>query len=194
MRTHTLTRKTAETDITLTLNLDGEGRADIATGVGFLDHMLMHIARHGLFDLTVRAVGDLHVDFHHTVEDVGIALGTALAAALGDKKGIRRFGSASLPMDDTLADAAVDLSGRAFLVFNAKFPTAKVGDFDTELVEEFFRALSGNARMNLHVNVRYGTNSHHIAEASFKAVARALSDAVRIDPRERGVPSTKGTL
>jgi imidazoleglycerol-phosphate dehydratase len=194
MRTAEITRKTAETDITLSLNLDGSGAADIATGVGFFDHMLTHIARHGLFDLKVRAVGDLHVDFHHTVEDVGIVLGQALARALGDKAGIRRFGSAAAPMDESLAEVAVDLSGRAFLVFNAAFHAPKIGEFDVELVEEFFRAFSGNARCNLHVNVRYGRNNHHIAEAIFKAAAKALSDAVRIDPRERGVPSTKGTL
>ena len=194
MRTAEITRKTAETDITLSLNLDGSGAADIATGVGFFDHMLTHIARHGLFDLKVRAAGDLHVDFHHTVEDVGIVLGQALARALGDKAGIRRFGHAAAPMDESLAEVAVDLSGRAFLVFNAAFHAPKIGEFDVELVEEFFRAFSGNARCNLHVNVRYGRNNHHIAEAIFKAAAKALSDAVRIDPRERGVPSTKGTL
>lgn len=194
MRTADITRKTAETDIQLSLNLDGTGQADISTGVGFLDHMLTHIARHGLFDLRVKAVGDLHIDFHHTTEDVGIALGTALAKALGDKAGIRRFGSASAPMDESLANVAADLSGRAFLVFNVRFTAPKIGEFDTELVEEFFRAFAGNAKMNLHINVPYGTNSHHIAEAVFKGVAKALADAVRIDPRERGVPSTKGTL
>jgi imidazoleglycerol-phosphate dehydratase len=187
-------RKTAETDIRLSIDLDGSGVADIATGVGFLDHMLTHIARHGLFDLKVKAAGDLHVDFHHTVEDVGIALGTALAQAAGDKAGIRRFGWASVPMDEALANVAVDLSGRAFLVFHADFKAGKVGEIDTELFEEFFRALAANARMNLHINAPYGANNHHVAEAIFKGVAKALAEAVRIEPRERGVPSTKGVL
>jgi imidazoleglycerol-phosphate dehydratase len=193
-RSAEIVRKTAETDIRLSLNLDGSGVAEISTGVGFLDHMLTHIARHGLIDLTVQAKGDLHVDFHHTVEDVGIALGTAIAKALGDKAGIRRFGWASVPMDEALANVAIDLSGRAFLVFNAKFKAGKVGEIDTELFEEFFRAFAANAKMNLHINAPYGGNNHHVAEAIFKCVAKALAEAVRIDPRERGVPSTKGIL
>lgn len=193
-RTAEISRKTAETDIRLSLNLDGSGVAEISTGVGFLDHMLTHIARHGLIDLKVQAKGDLHVDFHHTVEDVGIALGSAIAQALGNKAGIRRFGWASVPMDEALANVAIDLSGRAFLVFNAKFKAGKVGEIDTELFEEFFRALAANAKMNLHINAPYGGNNHHVAEAIFKCVAKALAEAVRIDPRERGVPSTKGIL
>jgi len=187
-------RITAETDIDLSLALDGSGEADIDTGIGFLDHMLTHIARHGLFDLRVRAVGDLHIDFHHTAEDVGIVLGQALLKALGDKAGIRRYGWAMVPMDEARADVAIDLSGRSFLVFNAPFNAGKIGEFDTELVEEFFRAFAGNAKMNLHIQVPYGKNNHHIAEAIFKGVAKALCDAVRIEPRQPGIPSTKGSL
>ncbi len=187
-------RKTKETDIALSLNLDGSGKVSAETGVGFLDHMLDHLGRHGRLDLKVTARGDLHVDDHHTVEDVGICLGEALAKALGAKKGIRRFGAASVPMDDALADVAIDLSGRAACVCNIPFTEAKVGLFDVELVEEFLRALANSAKLNLHINVRYGRNNHHMAEAVFKALARALSDAVRIDERVKGVPSTKGTL
>jgi imidazoleglycerol-phosphate dehydratase len=194
-RTATIERKTKETDISLTVNLDGTGVADIATGIGFLDHMLTALARHGLFDLKVRADGDLHIDFHHTTEDVGIVLGSAMARALGDKRGIRRFGNASVPMDETLVDAAVDISGRPFLVWNVDFARPKIGEMDTELFEEFFRALAFNAMVTLHVNQRAGRNAHHVAEACFKATARALRMACEIDPRAAdAIPSTKGAL
>jgi imidazoleglycerol-phosphate dehydratase len=193
-RTASVDRKTAETNIQLTLNVDGTGLADISTGVGFLDHMLTLFTKHGAFDLTIRAAGDLHVDGHHTVEDTGICLGQALTKALGDKAGIRRYGHFTLPMDETLATAAVDLGGRFTLAYRADFPAAKIGDFDTELVEEFWRAFGANALCNLHILVHYGRNSHHISEAVFKATARALRMAVESDPRMTGVPSTKGTL
>jgi imidazoleglycerol-phosphate dehydratase len=194
-RTATLTRTTSETDISLTLNLDGAGQADIATGIGFLDHMLTALARHGLFDLTVRARGDLHIDFHHTTEDVGIVLGQAFARALGDKRGIRRFGHALVPMDETLAEAAVDISGRPFLAWNVSFERPKIGEMDTELFEEFFRALAFNALVTLHVTRRAGHNAHHVAEACFKASARALRMATEFDPRAGdAIPSTKGSL
>ena len=194
-RTATITRTTTETDITLTLDLDGSGRAEIATGIGFLDHMLTALARHGLFDLTVRAKGDLHIDFHHTTEDVGIVLGQAFARALGDKRGIRRFGHALVPMDETLAEAAVDISGRPFLAWNVSFERPKIGEMDTELFEEFFRALAFNALVTLHVTRRAGHNAHHVAEASFNAPARALRMATEIDPRVGdAIPSTKGAL
>ncbi len=193
-RRATVTRKTRETDITLTLDLDGKGESAIATGVGFLDHMLELFSKHAGFDLAVDAAGDLHVDDHHTVEDVGICLGQALARALGDKAGIRRFGWAATPMQDSLANVAIDLSGRFALVFNANFPSPKIGNFDAELVAEFMEAFASNAGMNLHVNAPYGGNSHHIAEAIFKALAKALAWAVDPDPRAAGVPSTKGTL
>ena len=193
-RTARIERKTAETEIRLELNLDGSGRADVATGVGFFDHMLTLLAKHAAFDLSVEAKGDLHVDQHHTVEDVGICFGRALREALGDKSGIRRYGHFTLPMEETLATVAVDLSGRYFLVFQAQFPSAKIGDFDSELVEDFWQAAAGNALANLHVLVHYGRNSHHISEAIFKATARALRMAVENDPRMSGVPSTKGTL
>ncbi len=195
MRTATITRTTAETDISVTLDLDGTGRSDNQTGVGFFDHMLDQLARHAMIDLTVRAEGDLQVDDHHTVEDTGIAIGQALAEALGDKRGIRRYGACQLPMDDALLRAALDLSGRPYLVWNVEFPTAKIGGFDTELVREFFQALSTHGGITLHVDRLHGLNSHHIAEAAFKAVARALRDAVEPDPR-RGdaIPSTKGAL
>src|ERR1700722_10266316 len=190
-----LTRTTSETDISLTLDLDGTGVADIATGIGFLDHMLTSLARHGLFDLTVRAKGDLHIDFHHTTEDVGIVLGAAFARALGDKRGIRRFGNALIPMDETLAEAAVDISGRPFLAWNVDFERPKIGEMDTELFEEFFRALAFNAQVTLHVTRRAGHNAHHVAEACFKATARALRMAVEPDPRIGStIPSTKGVL
>ena len=195
MRTATITRKTAETDISVTLDLDGSGAYDNQTGVGFFDHMLDQLARHALIDLTVRAEGDLHIDDHHTVEDTGIAIGQALTAALGDKTGIRRYGSCLLPMDDALVRAALDLSGRPFLVWNVDLPTAKIGTFDTALVREFFQALSTHGGITLHVDALHGINSHHIAEAAFKAVARALRDAVETDPRRAdAVPSTKGAL
>ncbi len=194
-RTATITRKTAETEITVTLDLDGSGRAQIATGIGFLDHMLTALARHSLFDLSVAAEGDLHVDFHHTTEDVGIVIGQALARALGDKRGITRFGHALVPMDEALAEAAVDLSGRPYLAFAAEFPQPKIGDMDTELFEEFFRALATNALLNLHLTARAGRNAHHIAEACFKATARALRIATNPDPRlGDAIPSTKGSL
>ena len=194
-RTATLSRQTSETDITLTLNLDGTGQADIATGIGFLDHMLTALTRHGLFDLTVRAKGDLHIDFHHTTEDVGIVLGRAFAQALGDKRGITRFGHALVPMDEALAEAVIDISGRPFLVWNVAFERPKIGEMDTELFEEFFRALATNAAITLHVTRRAGHNAHHVAEACFKATARALRMAVAIDPRAAdAIPSTKGAL
>jgi imidazoleglycerol-phosphate dehydratase len=194
-RIATIERKTSETDISLTVNLDGTGMADIATGIGFLDHMLTALARHGLFDLTVRADGDLHIDFHHTTEDVGIVLGAAFARAVGDKRGVRRFGNALIPMDETLAEAAVDMSGRPFLVWNVDFDRAKIGEMDTELFEEFFRAFAFNAMVTLHITRRAGHNAHHIAEACFKAMARALRMAVELDPRAGdAIPSTKGAL
>jgi imidazoleglycerol-phosphate dehydratase len=195
MRSATITRKTAETAISVTLNLDGTGAYDNATGIGFFDHMLDQLARHSLIDLTIRATGDLHIDDHHTVEDVGITLGQALAQALGDKRGIRRYGSCLLPMDDAQIRAALDLSARPYLICNLAFPTAKIGTFDTELVREFFQALSTHGGITLHIDQLHGINSHHIAEAAFKAVARALRDAVEVDPRKAdAIPSTKGAL
>ncbi len=195
MRRHSLTRSTAETEISVTLDLDGNGTYDIQTGVGFFDHMLDQLARHSLIDMTVRAKGDLHIDDHHTVEDTGIALGQALAAALGEKRGIQRYGSCLLPMDDALVRAALDLSGRPFLVWSLDMPSAKIGTFDTELVREFFQALSTHGGITLHVDLLHGLNSHHIAEAAFKAVARALREAVATDPRKaNAIPSTKGAL
>ncbi len=195
MREATITRTTAETQIEVALNLDGTGVYDNQTGVGFFDHMLDQLSRHSLIDLTIRAKGDLHVDDHHTVEDTGIAIGQALTRALGDKKGIRRYGSFLLAMDDSLVRAALDLSARPFLVWNVDFPTQKIGGFDTELVREFFQALSTHGGITLHVDRLHGINSHHIAEAAFKAVARALREAVEPDPRMAGVlPSTKGAL
>jgi imidazoleglycerol-phosphate dehydratase len=194
-RTATLKRKTTETDINLTLVVDGSGTSDIATGVGFFDHMLTALARHAGFDLTVRATGDLHIDSHHTVEDVGIVLGQALRQALGDKAGITRFGQALVPMDEALAEAAVDISGRAFLAWSAHFERPMLGTMDTQLCEEFFRAFAGNALVTLHITSRAGTNAHHVAESCFKAAARALRMAVAIDPRNAGaIPSTKGAL
>jgi imidazoleglycerol-phosphate dehydratase len=194
-RTATLTRTTNETDIALTLALDGAGHAQIATGIGFLDHMLTAFARHALFDLSVQARGDLHIDFHHTTEDVGIVLGQALATALGDKRGIRRFGQALVPMDEALAEVAVDLSGRPFLAWDVEFAQPKIGEMDTELFEEFFRALAMNGLLTLHVQRRAGRNAHHVAEACFKAAARALRMATEADPRAKdAIPSTKGSL
>ena len=195
MRQATISRKTAETEISVEINLDGTGQYDNQTGVGFFDHMLDQLARHALIDMKIRAVGDLHIDDHHTVEDTGIALGQALREALGDKRGIRRYGECHLPMDEAQVRAALDLSGRAFLVWNVDFPTPKIGTFDTELVREFFTAFAGNAGLTLHVDRLHGFNSHHIAEAAFKAVARALRDAVETDPRKSdAIPSTKGAL
>jgi imidazoleglycerol-phosphate dehydratase len=194
-RTVSLARKTLETDITLTLSLDGSGKADIATGIGFLDHMLTALTRHALLDLTLRATGDLHIDFHHTTEDVGIVLGQAVAQALGERRGITRFGHALIPMDEALAEVAIDLSGRPFLVWDVSFAQPKIGEMDTELFEEFFRALAFNALLTLHVTRRAGHNAHHVAEACFKATARALRMAVTLDPRIGDtVPSTKGAL
>lgn len=195
MRSATITRQTAETDISVEITLDGSGAYDNQTGVGFLDHMLDQLARHALIDMTVRCTGDRHIDDHHTVEDVGIALGQALAEALGDKRGIRRYGACLLPMDDALVRAALDLSGRPYLVWNMDLPTAKIGNFDTELVREFFQAFAAQSGMTLHVDALHGFNSHHMAEAAFKAVARALREAVEADPRKGdAIPSTKGTL
>jgi imidazoleglycerol-phosphate dehydratase len=195
MRAASVSRRTAETNIALSLALDGSGRGEIATGIGFLDHMLELFARHALVDLAVKATGDLHVDQHHTAEDTGIALGQALAEALGDKKGIARYAAVHLPMDETLTRVAIDISGRPFLVFRTVFPTEKIGAFDCELVREFFQAFAMRAGLTLHVETLYGENSHHIAESCFKGLARALRQAVAIDPREEGrVPSTKGTL
>jgi imidazoleglycerol-phosphate dehydratase len=195
MRAGSVSRRTAETDVAVTLALDGTGKAEIATGVGFLDHMLELFARHALFDVTVKVSGDLHVDQHHTTEDAGIALGQAFAEALGDKKGIARYADVHLPMDETLSRIALDISGRPFLVFRTTFPTEKIGAFDTELVREFFQAFAMNAGVTLHVETLYGDNSHHIAESCFKGLARALRRAVAVDPREEGrIPSTKGAL
>lgn len=193
-RTASIDRNTAETQISLKVDLDGTGQAEIATGVGFFDHMLTLLAKHAAIDLCVQATGDLHVDQHHTVEDVGICLGRAIREALGDKSGIRRYGHFTLPMEETLVTSAIDFSGRYFLVFNAPFSSGKIGDFDSELVEDFWQATAANALANLHVVVHHGRNNHHIAEGIFKATARALRMAVESDPRQTGVPSTKGTL
>ena len=194
MRKATLERKTNETSISVTLDLDGAGRSDCQTGIGFFDHMLDQLARHSMIDIMVRATGDLHIDDHHTVEDTGIALGQALTRALGDKAGIRRYGSCLLPMDDALVQAALDLS-RPCLMWNIALPTAKIGSFDSELVREFFHAFAMQGDITLHIDQLHGINSHHIAEATFKAVARALRQAVEPDPRSAGaVPSTKGAL
>lgn len=187
-------RKTGETDVELTLNLDGKGKSNISTGVGFLDHMLDLFTKHALIDLTIQASGDQRVDDHHTVEDVGICLGQALKDALGDKKGITRFASTSVPMQESLADIAIDISGRPALVFNVNFNTNRIGNFDASLVREFLEAFSANAGINLHVNVPYGSNAHHIVEAIFKGLAKALDRAIKIDERMEGVPSTKGTM
>lgn len=193
-RTAKIDRQTSETQITLQLDLDGTGQSDVETGVGFLDHMLTLFTKHSAADLTVKAAGDLHIDQHHTAEDVGICLGQAVRQAAGDKAGIRRYGHFTLPMDETLATVAIDLSGRQYLHFQADFPSAKIGEFDSELVEEFWRAFSGNALCNLHILLHHGRNSHHIAEAIFKSSGRALRMAVESDPRMTGVPSTKGSL
>ncbi|MBC8354617.1 MAG: imidazoleglycerol-phosphate dehydratase HisB [Planctomycetes bacterium] len=193
-RTAKIDRKTNETEISLELNLDGSGKAQIQTGVGFLDHMLELLTRHAVIDLSVAAKGDLHVDQHHTVEDVGICFGQAIKQALGDKMGIRRYGHFTLPMEETLVTTAIDLSGRYFMVFSADFPSQKIGEFDSELVEDFWQATAANALANLHVVLHHGRNSHHISEAIFKGAARALRMAVEQDPRVPGVPSTKGTL
>lgn len=195
MRTASVTRATAETDISVEINLDGTGVYDNQTGVGFFDHMLDQLSRHSLIDMTIRAKGDYHIDDHHTVEDTGIALGQALVKALGDKTGIRRYASCLLPMDDALVRAALDLSARPYLIWNVELPTPKIGTFDTELVREFFQAFSTHGGITLHVDQLHGINSHHIAEAAFKAVARALREAVETDPRKAdAIPSTKGAL
>jgi imidazoleglycerol-phosphate dehydratase len=195
MRAASVSRRTAETDVAVSIALDGTGKAEISTGVGFLDHMLELFARHGLFDLTVKVTGDLHVDQHHTTEDAGIALGQAVLQALGDKRGIARYADIHLPMDETLTRVALDISGRPFLVFRTAFPTEKIGAFDTELVREWFQAFAMNAGITLHVETLYGSNSHHIAESCFKGLARSLRQAVAMDPREEGrIPSTKGAL
>ncbi|GAM09541.1 imidazoleglycerol-phosphate dehydratase [Geobacter sp. OR-1] len=193
-RSALIERVTKETRIKLAIDLDGTGQAKVCTSVPFLDHMLDLFARHGLFDLTVEASGDIDIDFHHTVEDIGIVLGQAMREALGDKKGIRRYGQATVPMDETLASVATDLSGRPYLVYNVRIPKVKIGEFDVELAREFFQALTNNLAANLHINVMYGDNVHHILEACFKATARALDTATQMDPRIEGVMSTKGTI
>ncbi|MEP6018912.1 MAG: imidazoleglycerol-phosphate dehydratase HisB [Paracoccaceae bacterium] len=195
MRKASITRTTAETDISVEINLDGTGSYDNQTGVGFFDHMLDQLSRHALIDMTVRCKGDLHIDDHHSVEDVGIALGQALTKAVAEKRGIFRYGSCLLPMDDALVRAALDISGRPFLVWNVNFPTSKIGTFDTELVREFFQAFATHGGLTLHVDALHGLNSHHIAEAAFKSVARALRQALDVDPRQAdSIPSTKGAL
>ncbi|MAQ82118.1 MAG: imidazoleglycerol-phosphate dehydratase [Maritimibacter sp.] len=195
MRTAEIVRKTAETDISVSIELDGTGSYEMDTGIGFFDHMLDQLSRHSLIDMKVRCQGDLHIDDHHSVEDTGIAIGQALAKALGDKKGIRRYGSCLLPMDDALVRAALDLSGRPYLVWNVDIAAQKIGTFDTELVREFFQALSTHGGITLHVDALHGINAHHIVEAAFKAVARALREAVETDPRKSdAIPSTKGAL
>jgi imidazoleglycerol-phosphate dehydratase len=194
MRDATITRTTSETAISVSLSLDGTGTAKVSTGVGFFDHMLDQLAKHSLIDMTITAKGDLHIDDHHTVEDVGIAIGQALSKALGDKKGIRRYGHFALAMDDAQIACALDLSARPYLICNLDFPTAKIGSFDTELVREFFQALSTHGGITLHIDKKHGFNSHHIAEAAFKAVAKSLRMAVEKDPRNDALPSTKGAL
>ncbi|MCS6776810.1 MAG: imidazoleglycerol-phosphate dehydratase HisB [Chloroherpetonaceae bacterium] len=193
-RTARIERQTTETQIVLSLDLDGQGQADIQTGIGFLDHMLTLLTRHALLDLTVRATGDLHVDAHHTVEDVGICLGRALTAALGDRAGIQRYGHMTLPMDEALVSATIDLSGRPFFVWQGELPREHLGAFPSELTQDFWHAVAVNAGMNLHIQCHYGRNTHHLIEGTFKAFARALRQAVAIDPRMSGVPSTKGVL
>jgi imidazoleglycerol-phosphate dehydratase len=193
-RTAAVQRQTAETKITLELNLDGSGQSNVSTGIGFFDHMLTLLSKHSLIDITVDAQGDLDVDHHHTVEDVGICLGQALNEALGDKSGIGRYGSIALPMEETLVTIAIDLSGRIAFVFRVDFPTEKIGNFDAQLVDVFWEAVVNNAKMNLHAVLHHGRNSHHIAEAVFKGVARSLRQALTIDPRQAGVPSSKGSL
>jgi imidazoleglycerol-phosphate dehydratase len=195
MRSAKIERKTRETDIIAEVSIDGTGLSDISTGIGFFDHMLDQLARHSLIDMKILAKGDLHIDFHHTVEDTGIALGQALKKALGDLKGIVRYADIHLPMDETLTRACIDISGRPFLVFNTQFGRAKIGEFDTQLVREFFQAFAMNSGITLHIETLYGVNDHHIAETCFKAVARALRQAASIDPRQRDqIPSTKGVL
>ncbi len=195
MRSATIQRKTRETEIAVTVDIDGSGMSQISTGIGFFDHMLDQLARHSLIDISIAAKGDLHIDFHHTVEDTGIALGQALRKALGDLKGITRYADVHLPMDETLTRAALDISGRPFLVFRGEFARGKIGEFDTQLIREFFQAFTMNAGLTLHIENLYGVNDHHIAESCFKAVARAFRTAATIDPRQSGrIPSTKGAL
>ncbi|MGL6182186.1 MAG: imidazoleglycerol-phosphate dehydratase HisB [Aestuariivirga sp.] len=195
MRKASIDRKTTETDVTATVDLDGNGVFDISTGVGFLDHMLEQLSRHSLIDISLKARGDVHIDFHHTTEDSGIALGQAVARALGDRKGIRRYASLHLPMDEALTRAAIDVSGRPYLIWKVAFDRPKIGDFDTELVREWFQAFAMNAGVTLHVETLYGDNNHHIAESCFKALARCLREAIAIDPRQKDrIPSTKGSL
>jgi len=194
MRIATKTRKTRETDISMSLNLDGTGITKISTGIGFLDHMLELFAKHALLDLEVQAIGDVHVDFHHTVEDVGLVLGSCIQEALGDRKGIRRYGFFVLPMDESLAEVVIDLGGRPFCVFASALKYGKTGDFDVKLLEEFFRAVSVEGRMNIHLRHLYGDEVHHVCEALFKGFARAFRMAVELDPREKGIPSSKGTI
>jgi len=194
-RTAKISRKTKETDITIEVNLDGDGESSIDTGIPFFDHMLDHLSRHSLMNITVKAKGDIEIDGHHTVEDVGLTLGGALAEALGDKKGITRYGFASIPMNEALAEVSLDISGRPYCVFASSLPQGKVGDFDVELAEEFTRAFVNAAGLTLHVTIKRGTNAHHMVEAMFKALARAMGQAIRLDPRLEGViPSTKGAL
>ena len=195
MRRATIDRKTTETEISVSVGLDGTGSFDVKSGVGFLDHMLEQLSRHSLIDITFRAKGDTHIDFHHTTEDSGIALGQAVAQSLGDRKGIRRYASVHLPMDETLTRAAVDVSGRPYLVWKVEFTKPKIGEFDTELVREWFQAFAMNSGITLHMETLYGGNNHHIAESCFKALARALREAIEIDPRQKDrIPSTKGSL
>ncbi len=193
-RTAEINRQTAETKIALTLNIDGSGQSQIDTGVGFLDHMLVLFAKHGLFDLTIKCDGDTHIDAHHSTEDIGICLGQAFAQALGDKRGITRYGHMVLPMEETLVTVAIDLSGRNYVVFNVPIPSPKIGEFDSELVEDFWYSFASNAMCNFHVLLHYGRNSHHIAEAIFKGSARTLKAAVTVDPRQMDIPSSKGKL
>jgi imidazoleglycerol-phosphate dehydratase len=195
MRKASVARETTETKVSCEINLDGTGSYDISTGVGFFDHMMEQLARHSLIDITLKAKGDLHIDDHHTVEDSGIALGQAVAKALGDRKGIRRYASCDLPMDETLTRCAIDVSGRPFLIYRCEYARPKIGTFDTDLVREWFQAFAMNAGITLHLENAYGVNAHHIAESSFKALARALRDAIKIDPRQKDkIPSTKGSL
>ncbi len=195
MRKASISRQTTETSVTCEINLDGTGAYDVSTGIGFLDHMLEQLSRHSLIDIKINAKGDLHIDNHHTAEDTGIALGLAVSKALGDRKGIRRYASSDLPMDETLTHCAIDVSGRPFLVFRCEYERPKIGTFDTDLVREWFQAFAMNAGITLHLENAYGVNAHHIAESSFKALARALRDAIEIDPRQKDtIPSTKGSL
>lgn len=193
-RKSVIERKTSEVEVKVDINLDGKGKYDIDTGVPFFDHMLSQFAKHAYFDLKLKAIGDIEVDYHHTVEDVGLALGEAIGNALGDKKGISRFGEANIPFDESLVFSSIDISGRPFLVYNVDLSKGKIGDFDSELAEEFFKSLSNSLKCNLHIELKYGDNLHHIVEAIFKSVARALDKASALDPRSRDIPSTKGKL